>query len=92
MKKEGIMVWHRNSIGILCQRFFFTLILFASILTFMGCIDTNSSDELKKCIEHTCIPLIFVLIIVTLKVSCILNVVHIKFLIKVFSSVLMHQD
>ena len=63
------MVWHRNSVGILAQRFFFTLIIFSSILTFMGCVDAASSDELKVCMEHTCIPLIFVLIIVSIKVS-----------------------
>ena len=63
------MVWHRNSIGILCQRFFFSLLIFTSILTFMGCVDTASGEELQICIEHTCIPMIFVLIVVTLKVS-----------------------
>ena len=68
------MVWHRNSIGILFQRFFFALLLFSSILTFMGCVDSGSSEELKKCLEHTCIPMIFVLIIVFLKVSLV--VVH----------------
>lgn len=60
------MVWHRNSMGMLLQRFFFTLIIFSSILTFMGCVD---NEDLQECVEHTCIPLIFVLVIVTLKVS-----------------------
>ena len=69
-----MMVWHRNSIGILVQRFFFTLLLFASVLTFMGCVDSESSEDLKICLERTCIPMIFVLIIVSLKVS--LFVVH----------------
>ena len=79
-----MMVWHRNSIGILSQRFFFTLLVFSSILVFMGCVDTASSDDLKTCIENTCIPMFFVLFIVTLKVSfsrCALN-----FLINVFTS------
>lgn len=64
------MVWHRNSIGILLQRFLFSFIIMASILTFKGCIsDVKSANELKECLVHTGIPLIFVLIIVLLKVS-----------------------
>lgn len=64
------MVWHRNSIGILLQRFLFAFIIMASILTFKGCIsDVTSAKDLKECLVHTGIPLIFVLVIVFLKVS-----------------------
>ena len=62
------MVWHRNSIGVLIQRFFFTLILMTSIIVFQGCID-DPSTEFQTCIKKTSVPLIFVLIIVTFKVS-----------------------
>lgn len=38
VKKEGLMVWHRNSIGILIQRFFFALVIMLSTLTFKNCV------------------------------------------------------
>ena len=61
------MVWHRNSLGALIQRFFFSLIIMSSILTYEGCAaDTN---HVRECLVKTGIPLIFVLFIVTLKVS-----------------------
>ena len=70
-KKEGIMVWHRDSFGLLVQRFFFTLLIMSSILTFIECIDTDKSEELKSCFIHTGIPLIFVLVFVAIKVICL---------------------
>ena len=63
------MVWHRNSIGILSQRFFFCLLIMISIVTFYDCIDAENSDDFKDCVVNTGIPLIFVLFFVTLKVS-----------------------
>jgi len=65
------MVWHRNSIGNLIQRLFFSIIMMSSILTFKNCIgDVHVAEDLKQCLVDTGIPLIFVLFIVTLKVSC----------------------
>ena len=61
------MVWHRNSLGALIQRFFFSLIIMSSILTFEGCV--ADIDHVRECLVKTGIPLIFVLFIVTLKVS-----------------------
>lgn len=70
-KKEGLMVWHRNSIGNLIQRLFFSLIMMSSILTFKNCIDdVQVAEDLKQCLIDSGIPLIIVLFIVTLKVSC----------------------
>lgn len=43
----------------------------SSILTFKHCYDTDVSSELKKCFEHTGIPLIFVLVFVSIKVLCL---------------------
>ena len=63
------MVWHRNSLGILFQRFFFCLILMISIVIFLDCIDTHDSDDFRDCVVSTGIPMIFVLVFVTLKVS-----------------------
>lgn len=60
------MVWHRDSIGMLIQRFFFSLIIMSSMLTFCGCY--NDGDT-KECIIKTGVPLIFVLVFVTIKVS-----------------------
>jgi len=60
------MVWHRDSIGILVQRFFFSLIMMVSIVVLGGCAD---DPDLTNCIERTAVPLIFILVIVTLKVS-----------------------
>lgn len=65
------MAWHRDSFGMLIQRFFFTLIIMISILIFKGCIDTENSDELKECMIDTGIPLIIVLVIVFCKVLCL---------------------
>ena len=65
------MVWHRNSLGVLLQRFFFTLIIMSSVLTFMNCVDTPDSDELRQCFVHTGIPLVFVLVFVFMKVLCL---------------------
>ena len=65
------MVWHRDSFGLLLQRLLFTVIIMSSILTFKECIDTDDSDELKKCFVHTGIPLIFVLVFVAIKVICL---------------------
>ena len=64
------MVWHRNSIGVLFQRFFFTLLMFSSIMVLSNCGDgVQTSDDLRECLVHTGIPLVFVLFIVMLKVS-----------------------
>ena len=64
------MVWHRNSIGVLFQRFFFTLLMFSSIMVLSNCGDSvETSDDLRECLVHTGIPLVFVLFIVALKVS-----------------------
>ena len=62
------MVWHRNSIGILIQRFFFSLVIMLSILTFKNCVG-DSEEDLSTCLVHTGIPLVVILSIVTLKVS-----------------------
>ena len=64
------MVWHRNSIGVLFQRFFFTLLMFSSIIVLSNCADgVETSDDLRECLVHTGIPLVFVLFVVSLKVS-----------------------
>ncbi len=63
------MVWHRNSIGMLIQRLFFSVIMMSSILTFKNCVaEVIVADDLRQCLVHTGIPLIFVLVIVFLKV------------------------
>ena len=69
------MVWHRNSIGVLFQRFFFTLLMFSSIMVLSNCADgVETSDDLRECLVHTGIPLVFVLFIVSLKVSIFFSV------------------
>ena len=66
------MAWHRDSFGILLQRFLFALILMSSVLTFRNCVETASQgEEMKDCVVHTCIPFVFIIFIVTLKVSVI---------------------
>ena len=60
------MVWHRNSIGILVQRYFFSLIIMSSVIVFEDCA---GQGDLKHCIIRTSVPLILVLVIVALKVS-----------------------
>lgn len=62
------MSWHRDSFGILLQRFFFALLIMSSILTLKNCINTDKSAVMKECFVHTGIPLIFVLVIVAIKV------------------------
>ena len=70
------MVWHRNSIGVLFQRFFFTLLMFSSIIVLSNCADgVETSDDLRECLVHTGIPLVFVLFIVSLKVSIFFSVI-----------------
>ena len=74
------MVWHRNSIGMLIQRLFFSVIMMSSILTFKNCVDdVIEADDLRQCLVHTGIPLIFVLVIVFLKVRAL----FFQFLIKI---------
>ena len=69
------MVWHRNSIGVLFQRFFFTLLMFSSIMVLSNCADgVETSDDLRECLVHTGIPLVFVLFVVSLKVSIFFSV------------------
>ena len=67
VKREGLMVWHRDSIGVLIQRFFFSIIIMSSILTFNGCYQ----DDAKQCIIKTGAPLIIVLLFVFIKVACL---------------------
>ena len=70
------MVWHRNSIGVLFQRFFFTLLMFSSIMVLSNCAEgVETSDDLRECLVHTGIPLVFVLFIVSLKVSIFFSVI-----------------
>ena len=70
------MVWHRNSIGVLFQRFFFTLLMFSSIMVLSNCADgVETSDDLRECLVHTGIPLVFVLFVVSLKVSIFFSVI-----------------
>mmetsp|Transcript_41737 Transcript_41737/g.54968 ORF Transcript_41737/g.54968 Transcript_41737/m.54968 type:complete len:146 (-) Transcript_41737:1584-2021(-) len=38
IKEEGLMVWHRDSLGVLIQRLFFSVIILLSMLTFNGCV------------------------------------------------------
>ena len=40
-----------------------------SIVIFLDCIDTHDSDDFRDCVVSTGIPMIFVLVFVTLKVS-----------------------
>lgn len=61
------MVWHRDSMGVLIQRFFFSLIIMSSMWTFIKCAD--DTDHRKECLVKTEIPLIFILVIVTIKVG-----------------------
>ena len=69
------MVWHRNSIGVLFQRFFFSLLMFSSIMVLSNCADgVETSDDLRECLVHTGIPLVFVLFVVSLKVSIFYSV------------------
>ena len=65
------MAWHRDSLGLLVQRFFFSIIIMSSLVTFKRCSDTHSSDGLKECFYSTGTPLIVVLVFVTLKVVCL---------------------
>ena len=71
VKREGLMAWHRDSIGVLVQRFFFSLIIMSSILTLRGCLNADNSNQLKHCMVHSGVPLIVVLVIVFFKVLCL---------------------
>lgn len=65
------MAWHRDSIGILIQRFFFTLLIFISVLVFNGCVDDSTQDDLQVCFRKTSIPLAVSIIIIFLKIFCL---------------------
>ena len=68
VKREGLMVWHRNSIGILVQRLLFTIFFLISVCVFWA----NMGDEdveLGETILKTSIPLTCVVLVVCLKVS-----------------------
>jgi hypothetical protein len=69
VKSEGFLAWHRDSIGLLLQRFLFCFLMLLSVIIFENCEDTNSVPG--NCIGVSLIPLIFPLICGALKVLCL---------------------
>ena len=73
VKKEGILAWHRDSLGILVQRFLFVLLFFISLVLFNGCDDEE--EGFQKCIWKSCVPLCITIVLIVFKVRyfCLLH-------------------
>jgi len=69
VKKEGLPAWHRDSMGILLERWFISLFLIISVLMLVSCENTDSSTGL--CIGRSLIPLAFPLLCASCKVICL---------------------
>lgn len=70
VKSEGFLVWHRDSIGLLLQRFCFCSLMVISMAIFTRCADTTTLGS-GTCIGKSLIPLVFPLICVLFKVFCL---------------------
>lgn len=70
VKSEGFLAWHRDSIGLLIQRFCFCLLMLISVSIFVKCSD-NTRTGSGSCIRPSLVPLVFPLICVIFKVFCL---------------------
>ena len=68
VKKEGILAWHRDSLGILVQRFCFVLLFFISVVMFNGC-SNDPAERFQMCIWKSSVPLCISIILIVFKVS-----------------------
>lgn len=69
-KSEGVLVWHRDSLGDLIQRWFMCLLLIIAFGVFDHC---GRSDVFTACVGKSLIPLFFPILCITCKVSCLQN-------------------
>ena len=70
VKKNGLLVWHRNSFGILTQRLLLCILVVSGIGIFGGCIEGQDKTT-GSCLKKSLIPLILPLVCVLCKVVCI---------------------
>ena len=70
VKSEGFLAWHRDSIGLLVQRFCFSSLMVISMSIFISCAD-NTPLGSGSCIGKSLIPLVLPLICVLFKVFCL---------------------
>lgn len=68
-KGDGFMIWHLDSVGILLQRFCFSILVFTCIIIFEVC-DSDNNDT-AACVSHSLIPMLVPLTCVTCKVVCL---------------------
>jgi hypothetical protein len=69
-KNEGVLSWHRDSLGLLVQRFFFTILVFLGITIFEGCVN-SSAINMQVCLHRSLWPLILTIVFIFLKVFCL---------------------
>lgn len=70
VKQEGLLAWHRDSLGILTQRFMLCIMCAAGIWIFEKC-EADSNKDAGDCITKSLIPLIVPLLCVICKVVCL---------------------
>jgi len=69
IKGEGVLCWHRDSLGELLQRFILCILILACIIIFENCIDNHAENG--QCIGRSLIPLTLPFCCVLCKVICL---------------------
>ena len=67
VKREGFLVWHRDSIGLLAQRWVIGLLLMIAISVLDGC-SANTNKNTEECVKEGLIPLAIPLVCIAVKV------------------------
>ncbi len=70
-KSEGLLVWHRDSLLDLLQRWFMCLLLIIAFGVFDHC--GRGDAPVATCAGKSLIPLFFPIVCIACKVSCLQN-------------------
>lgn len=70
VKQKGLLTWHRDSLGILVQRFCFCLLVVIGIALFETCT-VDGDRDVGSCISASLIPLAVPLLCAVCKVACL---------------------
>jgi hypothetical protein len=70
VKQEGVLTWHRDSFGILLQRFVISVLMMAVLVIYRNCAN-NSLIPDGTCISRSLIPLTIPFTCVLCKVVCL---------------------
>jgi len=67
--------WHRDSLGELFQRFFFSALFFSCVLIFTGCLsvqkEVSDLPDIQYCLHKGLVPLLTILAFIIMKIVCL---------------------